>query len=69
MHRQRVNLALGPGLFEVRSALKVLDEMNKMAMPILFMCRSANRAGISLSPPHVLLKLSEFSDSARAHAN
>lgn len=45
MFRQRLDLALGPGLFEVRSALKAVEEMNKMAKPILFMCKSANRAG------------------------
>lgn len=45
MFRQRVDLALGPGLFEVQSALKAVEEMNKMAKPILFMCKSGNRAG------------------------
>lgn len=43
--RPRVDLPLGPGLFEVRSALKAVDEINKLPMPMLFMCKSANRAG------------------------
>lgn len=43
--KQRVDLALGPGLFEVRSALEAVDEMSKLAKPILFMCKSSKRAG------------------------
>lgn len=46
LHRQRIDLPLGPGLFEVRSALSAVDGINKMATPILFMCKSANRAGV-----------------------
>lgn len=44
-NRPRVDLPLGPGLFEVRNALKTVDEMNKLPMPMLVMCKSGNRAG------------------------
>ncbi|CAM9904386.1 unnamed protein product [Ectocarpus sp. 6 AP-2014] len=48
-HKERVDLPLGPGLFEVRNALSAVDRINKMAKPILFMCKSANRAGAMAS--------------------
>ncbi|CAM9432934.1 unnamed protein product [Pylaiella littoralis] len=48
-HKQRLDFPLGPGLFEVRSALKAVDEMLKMPMPMLVMCKSANRAGAMAS--------------------
>eukprot|EP00752_Nemacystus_decipiens_P013829 g12278.t1 len=44
-HKPRVNLPLGPGLFEVRSTLKAVEEIDKLPMPMLFMCKSGNRAG------------------------
>lgn len=43
--RPRLNLPLGPGLFEVRNALKAVDQMNKMPLPMLVMCKSGKRAG------------------------
>eukprot|EP00903_Cladosiphon_okamuranus_P015911 g14696.t1 len=48
-HKPRVDLPLGPGLFEVRSALKAVEEMNKLPTPMLFMCKSSNRAGAMAS--------------------
>lgn len=47
--RPRLDLPLGPGLFEVRSALKAVDQMSNMPMPMLVMCKSANRAGAYIS--------------------
>ncbi|CAM9599152.1 unnamed protein product [Laminaria digitata] len=48
-NKPRLNLPLGPGLFEVRNALKAVDQMKKMPLPMLVMCKSANRAGAMAS--------------------
>ncbi|CAM9154763.1 unnamed protein product [Ascophyllum nodosum] len=50
--KQRLDFPLGPGLFDVRKTLKVLDDMAKMASPVLFMCKSGNRAGAMASIFH-----------------
>eukprot|EP00752_Nemacystus_decipiens_P008946 g7988.t1 len=48
-HTPRLDLPLVPHSFEIRGALKAVDEISRMPMPMLFMCKSANLAGAMAS--------------------